>query len=158
MIYRSSGNSSLSPHNSMEGSPRMIPRQAAKFQPSPSVTPLGTKSTTSSGVSFNKKTIRNYTPQASSNMLREFEDRRNNSMDWRDKEKRGSSQPLELHSTPLGSSNRGTLIYSLSPVATSCLRMSCLPWLGKTHVVIRKSQRSEENECVNEMCERFFCN
>ena len=106
-FYRSSGNSSLSPHNSMEGSPRMIPRQAAKFQPSPSVTPLGTKSTTSSGVSFNKKTIRNYTPQASSNMLREFEDRRNNSMDWRDKEKRGSSQPSELHSTPLGSSNRG---------------------------------------------------
>lgn len=106
-FYRSSGNSSLSPHNSMEGSPRMIPRQAAKFQPSPSVTPLGTKSATSSGVSFNKKTIRNYTPQASSNMLREFEDRRNNSMDWRDKEKRGSSQPSELHSTPLGSNNRG---------------------------------------------------
>ncbi len=152
MIYRSSGNSSLSPHNSMEGSPRMIPRQAAKFQPSPSVTPLGTKSTTSSGVSFNKKTIRNYTPQASSNMLREFEDRRNNSMDWRDKEKRGSSQPSELHSTPLGSNNRGTLIYSLSPVATSrvCI-MPWLPWLVKTRVAIWKSQRNTKNEFVNGM-------
>jgi hypothetical protein len=90
----------------MEGSPRMIPRQnGAKFHPSPSVTPLGTKSTTSSSVSFNKKTIRNYTPQASSNMLREFEDRRNNSIDWREKEKRASSQPAESHSTP---SNRGS--------------------------------------------------
>ena len=36
--------------------------------------------------SNNKKTIRNYTPKESSNMLREFENLRNNSVDWRTKQ------------------------------------------------------------------------
>jgi hypothetical protein len=49
--------------------------------------------------------FRNYTPQASSNFLREFEDRRNNSIDWR--EKRSSSQPPE-NSTPISNGSRGT--------------------------------------------------
>ena len=77
---RSSGNSSLSPHNSMEGSPRMVSSSASNtgtgshFQP---------PNHNSSGISLGKKTIRNYTPNESSNMLREFEDRRNNSVDWR---------------------------------------------------------------------------
>ena len=59
---------------SMEGSPRMI--STPQFQPvtTPSNNPT---------VSLGKKTIRNYTPKESSNMLREFEDRRNNSVDWR---------------------------------------------------------------------------
>lgn len=71
---RSSGNSSLSPHNSMEGSPRMNTTSSnqSQFQPAP-------------GVSLGKKTIRNYTPKESQSMLREFEDRRNNSADWRKK-------------------------------------------------------------------------
>ena len=56
----------------MEGSPRMI--STPQFQPVPSANP---------SVSLGKKTIRNYTPKESSNMLREFEDRRNNSVDWR---------------------------------------------------------------------------
>ena len=50
----SSGNSSLSPHNSMEGSPRM----KAKKEPQ---------------VTMAKKTIRNYAPKESSNMLKELE-------------------------------------------------------------------------------------
>ena len=75
---RSSGNSSLSPHNSMEGSPRMQQQNVvAQFQPAPS----------NSSVLMGKKTIRNYTPKESSNMLREFEDKRNNSVDWRSKHK-----------------------------------------------------------------------
>ena len=92
----------------MEGSPRMIRNHqssASKFQPgSASATPLSIKSNSSTGVSFNKKTIRNYTPQASSNFLREFEDRRNNSVDWR--EKRSSSQPPD-NSTPINNGSKG---------------------------------------------------
>ena len=95
----------------MEGSPRMIrhhqPNAASKFQPasaSASNAPLSIKSNSSTGVSFNKKTIRNYTPQASSNFLREFEDRRNNSVDWR--EKRSSSQPPD-NSTPISHNSKG---------------------------------------------------
>ena len=63
----SSGNcSSLSPHNSMEGSPRMNPAHAII----PSIS--------NPGVSLGKKTIRNYTPKESSNMLKELEKQRNN--------------------------------------------------------------------------------
>ena len=58
----------------MEGSPRMI--STPQFQPV--TTPSNNPS-----VSLGKKTIRNYTPKESSNMLREFEDRRNNSVDYR---------------------------------------------------------------------------
>ena len=57
----SSGNSSLSPHNSMEGSPRFRP-DSTSIRPS--------------SMPSSKKTIRNYTPKESSNMLREFEDQR----------------------------------------------------------------------------------
>ena len=74
---RSSGNSSLSPHNSMEGSPRMQQSQSMQFQPQ-------IQHSSTPGVNLGKKTIRNYTPKESSNMLREFEDRRNNSVDYRD--------------------------------------------------------------------------
>ena len=64
----SSGNSSLSPHNSMEGSPRMMKKDVkSQFKPN------------NSSVSGSKKTIRNYTPKESSNMLRELEDRRKKS-------------------------------------------------------------------------------
>ena len=67
---------------SMEGSPRMI--STPQFQPvtTPSNNPT---------VSLGKKTIRNYTPKESSNMLREFEDRRNNSVDWRGNPKHGKN-------------------------------------------------------------------
>ena len=64
----------------MEGSPRMI--ATPQFQPVPSAQP---------SVSLGKKTIRNYTPKESSNMLREFEDRRNNSVDWRQNPKHQKS-------------------------------------------------------------------
>lgn len=41
-------------------------------------------------------------------MLREFEDRRNNSFDWREKEKRASSQPPVSASTPSAATTRPT--------------------------------------------------
>ena len=89
---RSSGNSSLSPHNSMEGSPRMLQSQSMQFQPA--------SSGPSSGVNLmgpGKKTIRNYTPKESSNMLREFEDRRNtNSVDYRGERKNQSRSKPRL--------------------------------------------------------------
>ena len=90
---RSSGNSSLSPHNSMEGSPRMLQSQSMQFQPN---------SGPSSSVNLmgNKKTIRNYTPKESSNMLREFEDRRNtNSHDYRGPKNPRSKNRLERKSS-----------------------------------------------------------
>ena len=90
---RSSGNSSLSPHNSMEGSPRMLQSQSMQFQPN---------SGPSSSVNLmgNKKTIRNYTPKESSNMLREFEDRRNtNSHDYRGAKNPRSKNRLERKSS-----------------------------------------------------------
>ena len=66
----SSGTSSLSPHNSMEGSPRMAPKESGSQLH---------KSSNNPGVSMGKKTIRNYMPKESSNMLRELEDRRRKS-------------------------------------------------------------------------------
>ncbi len=59
------GHSSASPHNSMEGSPRMVSK---KKDDAPAAS--------TSGVSLNKKTIRNYTPKESGNMLRQIEDKR----------------------------------------------------------------------------------
>ena len=87
---RSSGNSSLSPHNSMEGSPRML-QSTSQFQPQ--------HSSSNPGVNLGKKTIRNYTPKESSNMLREFEDRRNNSVDYRAKNNSRSKPRLERKSS-----------------------------------------------------------
>ena len=69
---------------SMEGSPRMI--STPQFQPV--TTPSNNPS-----VSLGKKTIRNYTPKESSNMLREFEDRRNNSVDYRSQSKHNQKKP-----------------------------------------------------------------
>ena len=62
--------SSLSPHNSMEGSPRMVKptRQSPQRSYQPSSSDLN--------VSMGKKTIRNYTPKESSNMLKELEENR----------------------------------------------------------------------------------
>ena len=68
----------------MEGSPRMI--STPQFQPV--TTPSNNPS-----VSLGKKTIRNYTPKESSNMLREFEDRRNNSVDYRSQSKHNQKKP-----------------------------------------------------------------
>ncbi len=49
-------------------------------------------------VLMGKKTIRNYTPKESSNMLREFEDKRNNSVDWRgSKSQQQNKQKLKSH-------------------------------------------------------------
>ena len=108
----SSGTSSLSPHNSMEGSPRMIPKSnLAKTQASPSskINPKlkyqsehsssGARSlvvlenTSSEGKyirnqTSEKKTIRNYTPKESINMLQVIESNRNNSVDGRSKQNR----------------------------------------------------------------------
>lgn len=63
----SSATSSLSPHNSMEGSPRMFSKEPLFQAKVPSSQP---------NVTMGKKTIRNYTPQASTTMLRELENRR----------------------------------------------------------------------------------
>ena len=54
----------MSPHNSMEGSPRML------FSPSSTAT-----------ASDGKKTIRNYMPKESGNMLRELENQRKSRRD-----------------------------------------------------------------------------
>ena len=70
----SSGNSSLSPHNSMEGSPRM----KDKKEP-PQVT-------------MTKKTIRNYAPKESSNMLKELEANRKKTTPNLQEKKSDSSQ------------------------------------------------------------------
>ena len=106
----SSGTSSLSPHNSMEGSPRMIPKSnLSKTQASPSSktnpknkyqsehSSSGARSlvvlenTSSEGKyirnqTSEKKTIRNYTPKESINMLQVIESNRNNSVDGRSKQ------------------------------------------------------------------------
>ncbi len=69
------GHSSASPHNSMEGSPRMVPASplAATAADRKSKTPAPLNS----GVSLNKKTIRNYTPRESGDLLRrQLEDNR----------------------------------------------------------------------------------
>ena len=70
-LSNSSGKgSSMSPHNSMEGSPRML------FSPS-----------TTSEVVMGKKTIRNYMPKESGNMLRELENQRKNRRDQEEKKR-----------------------------------------------------------------------
>ena len=103
----------------MEGSPRMIPKSHSsknqstnkinsnnkyKTDGSTNHTSSGARSlvvletTSSEGRSIksknqttsDKKTIRNYTPKESSNMLREFENLRNNSVDWRTKQNKKS--------------------------------------------------------------------
>jgi len=75
----SSGKSSVS-HDSMNGTPRM------KRKPDSITTPTEPPSTalllpSNPSVILNKKTIRNYTPTESTNMLRQFEGYRQNSMD-----------------------------------------------------------------------------
>ena len=65
--------SSMSPHNSMEGSPRML------FSPPTTEVVMG------------KKTIRNYMPKESGNMLRELENQRKNR---RDQEEKKETPPL----------------------------------------------------------------
>ena len=50
----------------------------------------GRSTKNSSHTSSDKKTIRNYTPKESSNMLKEFENLRNNSVDWRTKQNKKS--------------------------------------------------------------------
>ena len=81
---RSSGNSSLSPHNSMEGSPRMLGSTQSSSLGTHTGSQFPVQSANSPSVSLmGKKTIRNYTPKESTALLREFEDRRNNSVDWR---------------------------------------------------------------------------
>ena len=89
---RSSGNSSLSPHNSMEGSPRMV-NTTLSSTVGGTASQFPVQSSSSPGISLmGKKTIRNYTPKESSALLREFEDRRNNSVDWQAKMQRNSMQ------------------------------------------------------------------
>ena len=95
----------------MEGSPRMITKSHSSKKPSSSpnksiassnYTSSGARSlvaleTTSSegkrlksNTTSDKKTIRNYTPKESSNMLKELENLRNNSVDWRTKQNKKS--------------------------------------------------------------------
>ena len=68
MSSSSGKGSSMSPHNSMEGSPRLL------FSP-PSTSSNATE------VVMGKKTIRNYMPKESGNMLRELENQRKNRRD-----------------------------------------------------------------------------
>ena len=95
----------------MEGSPRMIPKShSSKKSISSQNKSIASSNHTSSGarslvvletsssegkrhksnLNSDKKTIRNYTPKESSNMLRELENLRNNSVDWRTKQNKKS--------------------------------------------------------------------
>ena len=72
---RSSGKSSSHSHDSMNGTPRMIRRSESITTPKQ---PVNTSFIipTNPSVILNKKTIRNYVPPESNNMLRNFEDNR----------------------------------------------------------------------------------
>merc|ERR1719394_109432 len=72
---RSSGKSSSVSHDSMDGTPRMIRRSDSITTPK---APINTSFIipTNPSVILNKKTIRNYVPTESNNMLRSFEDNR----------------------------------------------------------------------------------
>merc|ERR1712173_284185 len=72
---RSSGKSSSLSHDSMDGTPRMIRRSGSITTPK---TPSNTTFIipTNPSVILNKKTIRNYVPPESTNMLRSFEGNR----------------------------------------------------------------------------------
>ncbi len=67
MSSSSGKGSSMSPHNSMEGSPRMMFHGGSE-----------PATNNASEVSMGKKTIRNYMPKESGNMLRELENQRRN--------------------------------------------------------------------------------
>ena len=74
---RSSGKSSSHSHDSINGTPRMIRRSESITTPKQ---PVNTSFMipTNPSVILNKKTIRNYVPSESNNMLRTFEDNRKN--------------------------------------------------------------------------------
>ena len=84
---------SLSPHNSMEGSPRMVVKKGVGDH-SQGRTNFQTTSTMDSQVSLGKKTIRNYTPKESSNMLKEMEENRR-------KKTTGKSGPEKSQKAPV---------------------------------------------------------
>merc|ERR1719410_3035533 len=75
---RSSGKSSSHSHDSMNGTPRMIRRSESITTPKE---PINTSFMipTNPSVILNKKTIRNYVPPESTNMLRNFEGNRQGS-------------------------------------------------------------------------------
>ena len=83
---RSSGKSSSLSHDSMDGTPRMIRRSESITTPK---TPSNTTFIipTNPSVILNKKTIRNYVPPESTNMLRSFEDNRKSNQIPESKEK-----------------------------------------------------------------------
>merc|ERR1711878_148065 len=72
---RSSGKSSSHSHDSINGTPRMIRRSESITTPK---NPVNTSFIipTNPSVILNKKTIRNYVPTESNNMLRNLEDNR----------------------------------------------------------------------------------
>merc|ERR1719410_743660 len=74
---RSSGKSSSHSHDSINETPRMIRRSESITTPKQ---PVNTSFVipTNPSVILNKKTIRNYVPSESNNMLRNFEDNRKN--------------------------------------------------------------------------------
>ena len=83
---------SLSPHNSMEGSPRMVVKKGDHSQ---SRTNFQTTSTMDSQVSLGKKTIRNYTPKESSNMLKEMEENRRKKTTGKSGQEKSPKAPVD---------------------------------------------------------------
>merc|ERR1719420_330368 len=83
---RSSGKSSSVSQDSMDGTPRMIRRSDSITTPK---APINTSFIipTNPSVILNKKTIRNYVPTESNNMLRSFEDNRKSNQIPESKEK-----------------------------------------------------------------------
>ena len=93
----SSGKSSLS-HDSINGTPEMKRRSESITTPK-QIHNTAVHLASNPSIILNKKTIRNYTPQESSNLLRQFEEDRHTSKDKRkaenvDKERRSSMDKL----------------------------------------------------------------
>lgn len=94
---RSSGKSSLS-HDSMNGTPQMKRKTDSITTPK---TPKNTSVRSSNpSVMLNKKTIRNYTPESSSNMLKQFEDKQRKSSETKNKKEKNKKRSEQQEIQP----------------------------------------------------------
>jgi hypothetical protein len=100
----SSGKSSACSHDSMNGSPRMR-RKAESITTPTEPKPTALLLPSNPSVILNKKTIRNYTPTESTNMLRQFEGHRQHSLD-----RLGRGQQVERESNLARKSSMDQLI------------------------------------------------
>jgi len=95
---RSSGKSSSLSHDSINGTPEMKRRSESITTPK-KLSSTAVHLPSNPSVILNKKTIRNYTPKESSNMLRQFEEGRHNSLDKRSSRHKTNSPDSRQSST-----------------------------------------------------------